>query len=92
MKSSRLVTASSLTARGQGVGYTAVAVGVPLHEEVREGYLARREVGSKSLITAIEVLSPTDLVQDKARAMYAEKRKELYTWTNLVEIDLAHGG
>ena len=92
MKSSRLVTATSLTARGEGVGFTAVAVRVPLHEEVREGYLERREVGSNSLITAIEVLSPTDLFQDKAPAMYAEKQKEPYAWTNLVEIDLLRAG
>ena len=81
-----------MTAKEEGGGDTAVAVGVPLHEEVREGYLEPREVGSNSLITAKEVLSPTDLFQDKARAMYAEKRKEPYTWTNLVEIGLLRAG
>ena len=85
--------ASLLTARVEGGGDTAVAVRVPLHEEVREGYLERREVGSNSLITAIEVHSPTDMVQSKRGAVYEEKRMELMgTWTNLVEIDLLRAG
>ena len=72
---------------------TAVAVRVPLPEEVREGYLEVREVGSDYLITAIEVLSPSNKRPGRGRQMYEDKRMELLgTWTNLVEIDLLRAG
>ena len=74
-------------------GNTAVAVRVPIPEEVHEGYLELREAGSNYLITAIEVLSPTNKRPGAGRDMYEEKRMELLgTWTNLVEIDLLRAG
>ena len=83
----------SLASLTEGVGDTAIAVRVPLPEEVREGYLEVREVGSNSLITAIEVLSPTNKRAGVGRTIYEKKRREvLGTWTNLVEIDLLRVG
>lgn len=77
----------------EGAGDAAVAVRVPLPEEVRESYLEVREAGSNYLITAIEVLSPTNKRPGKGRQLYEEKRMELLgTWTNLVEIDLLRAG
>ena len=77
----------------EDAGDTAVAVRVPLPEEVREGYLEVREVGSDYLITAIEVLSPSNKRPGRGRQMYEDKRMELLgTWTNLVEIDLLRAG
>ena len=74
-------------------GDTAIAVRVPLPEEVREGYLELREAGSNHLITAIEVLSPTNKRPGRGRGLYEKKRVEvLGTWTNLVEIDLLRTG
>ncbi|MYC06249.1 MAG: DUF4058 family protein [Chloroflexi bacterium] len=44
----------------EDAGDSAVAVRFPLPEEVREGYLEVREVGSDYLTTAIEVLSSSN--------------------------------
>lgn len=77
----------------EDAGDTAVAVRVPLPEEVREGYLQVREVRSDYLITAIEVLSSSNKHPGIGRQMYEDKRMELLgTWTNLVEIDLLGAG
>ena len=87
------ISESSEISATEIAGDTAVAVRVPLPEEVREGYLEVREVGSDYLITAIEVLSPSNKRPGRGRQMYEDKRMELLgTWTNLVEIDLLRAG
>lgn len=84
---------ASLSSALEGADGMAVAVRVPLPEEAREGYLEVREAGSNYLITAIEILSPTNKRAGTGRALYEEKRMELLgTWTNLVEIDLLRAG
>ena len=71
----------------------AVAVKVPIPEEVRETYLEVREGGSDYLITAIELLSPTNKRRGRGRQLYEDKRMEMLgTRTNLVEIDLLRAG
>ena len=87
------VSGASLLPDTNKEGDTAVAVRVPVPEEVREGYLELREAGSNYLITALEVLSPTSKRPGAGRDTYEEKRMELLgTWTNLVEIDLLRAG
>ena len=74
-------------------GGTAVAVEIPIPEEVRESYLEIRDSEHHYMITAMELLSPTNKRPGRGRALYEEKRRDLLgTWTNLVEIDLLRAG
>jgi Protein of unknown function (DUF4058) len=62
-------------------------------EEIREGYLEIRDMGTGEVITAIEVLSPTNKRAGKGREAYITKREEiLSSSTHLVEIDLLREG
>ena len=66
-----------------------VTVTVPMPETVREGYLEIRDVVTSEVITAIEILSPTNKRLGKGRQAYESKRQEiLSSFTHLVEIDL----
>ncbi len=66
---------------------------VPLIDEIEETFLTIREVSSRKLVTAIEVLSPTNKKTKKPRAQYLAKRDEyLQAKVNFVEIDLLRGG
>ncbi|MBW4681490.1 MAG: DUF4058 family protein [Microcoleus vaginatus WJT46-NPBG5] len=72
---------------------TPVTVTVPMPEEVREGYLEVRELATGEVVTAIEVLSPTNKRPGKGRQVYEEKRQQvLGSRTHFVEIDLLRGG
>jgi hypothetical protein len=82
-----------------GVGVvTAVAIQaqkvlLPRYEEVSENYLEIRDGRSHEVITAIEVLSPTNKARGAGRRQYEAKReKVLASMTGLVEIDLLRGG
>jgi len=58
-------------------------------ETVRQGYLEIREVATNEVITAIEILSPTNKLPGKGRQKYENKRQRvLGSLTHLVEIDL----
>lgn len=71
----------------------AVTVTIPVPEEKREGYLEIREVETGYVVTAIEVLSPTNKRAGMGRDTYERKRREVLSCpTNLVEIDLLRGG
>lgn len=64
-----------------------------LRDEMHEDYLEIHEIGSQSLVTGIEVVSPSNKADHKARRLYLKKRKELAARrVNLVEIDLLRGG
>ena len=70
-----------------------ITVNVPMPEEVREGYLEVREVGTGEVITVIEVLSPKNKRSPEGRNAYAGKRQQvLGSLSHLVEIDLLRGG
>ncbi|HEY9800269.1 MAG TPA: DUF4058 family protein [Leptolyngbyaceae cyanobacterium] len=70
-----------------------VTVDIPIPEEVREGYLEVREVGTGEVITAIEVLSPKNKRPGEGRKAYESKRQQvLGSLTHLVEIDLLRAG
>lgn len=65
---------------------------VPMPEDVREAYLEVKEVATQAVITAIEILSPTNKRGD-GRQKYEQKRQQvLVSRTHLVEIDLLRDG
>ncbi len=65
---------------------------LPMTEEVKHRYLTVRDVETREVITAIEVLSYANKRQP-GRTKYLEKRQGiLRSRTNLVEIDLLRGG
>ena len=71
----------------------ALAVRVPLPDEVRETYLEVREVGTDYVITVLEMLSPTNKRPGRGRRLYEDKRMEvLTTRSHLVEVDLIRFG
>ncbi|MGB3508494.1 MAG: DUF4058 family protein [Microcoleaceae cyanobacterium] len=52
-----------------------------------------QEVATKEVVTAIEILSPTNKITGKGRAIYLEKRETvLASLTNFIEIDLLRYG
>lgn len=75
------------------VASVAQTVVLPQFEAVRERYLEIRDVQTYAVVTAIEMLSPSNKAPGEGREAYEEKRRQvLSTLTNLVEIDLLRGG
>lgn len=63
-------------------------VQVPMPITVRQGYLEIREVATKEVVTAIELLSPINKRPGRGRQTYENKRERvLSSSTNLIEID-----
>lgn len=70
-----------------------VTVTLPVPETIKQGYLEIREVETKEVVTAIEILSPVNKRSGEGRKAYEAKRqKVLGSLTNLVEIDLLRSG
>ncbi len=70
-----------------------VQVQLPMPMEIRESYLQIRETATGEVVTAIEILSPTNKRTGKGRDAYKAKRIDvLSSRTHLVEIDLLRGG
>ncbi|MEG5015816.1 MULTISPECIES: DUF4058 family protein [unclassified Microcoleus] len=70
-----------------------VTVTIPVPEIIKEAYLEIKQVETREVITAIEILSPTNKRSGKGRQMYEEKRQQiLSTRTHLIEIDLLRNG
>jgi hypothetical protein len=66
---------------------------VPVTEEVRETYLEIREVGTGTVVTVVEVLSPKNKRAGEGKSKYdAKRQKILNSATHLVEIDLLRTG
>lgn len=65
-----------------------------INEEIRESYIAIVDVKNQSVVTVIEVVSPTNkIVGSRGRADYERKRDEvLQSETHFVEIDLLREG
>jgi hypothetical protein len=75
------------------VASVAQTVVLPQFEAVRERYLEIRDAQTQAVVTALEVLSPSNKAPGEGRDAYEEKRRQvLSTLTNLVEIDLLQGG
>ncbi len=66
-----------------------ISVTVPMPETIRQGYLEIREVKTKEVVTAVEVLSPVNKRSGKERDTYLDKRNSILgSVTHFVEIDL----
>lgn len=62
-------------------------------EDVTERYLDIRDLATGDVVTALEVLSPTNKRPGQGRQVYEAKRRQvLGSLTNLVEIDLLRTG
>ncbi len=69
---------------------TQVRLPVPI--KVRERYLEVREVGTNTVVTVIEILSPKNKRKGEGRTAYEKKRQRvLGSLSHLVEIDLLRG-
>jgi hypothetical protein len=72
---------------------TSVSVTLPMRSEVKEGYLEIREVATGRVVTAIEILSPTNKRAGYGRNTYEAKRQKLLaSQSHLIEIDLLRAG
>ncbi|GAB4205872.1 MAG: DUF4058 family protein [Coleofasciculaceae cyanobacterium] len=70
-----------------------MTITLPLPETVREGYLEVRDVATREVVTAIEILSPKNKRAGEGREAYKKKRQRvLGSLTHLVEIDLLRAG
>jgi len=70
-----------------------VQVELPEPEEVIDRWLEVKQVSTNQVITAIEILSPTNKVDPRGREYYERKRNRvLASKTHLVEIDLLRCG
>ena len=64
-------------------------VKVPTTEKIKQTYLEVREMTTKQVVTAIEILSPVNKRSGEGRITYLKKRQSILgSLTNLVEIDL----
>jgi hypothetical protein len=88
-----------LASRGGAASATAIAITpviipLPVSRRERQLYLSVRERESEELITAIEVLSPTNKRPggDGQRAYLRKRARVLRSSANLVELDLLRGG
>ena len=69
-----------------------VTVTIPTLEEFREAYLEIKEAATQTVVTAIEILSPTNK-RGEGRQKYERKRQQvLNSKTHLVELDLLREG
>ena len=103
-KTSRRPDISVVTASTNGGGDAAlpqpevgeasvITVELPVPDEIREAYLEVRDAYNGSLVTALEILSPSNKRLGRGRDLYESKRRGiLETSTNLVEIDLLRSG
>ena len=79
-------------------GGGVIAVSVPVveqrDEEVHEHYLEVRDRVDRSVVTVVELLSPSNKIPgSRGRTAFVQKRREVYaTDTHWVEIDLLRGG
>jgi hypothetical protein len=64
-----------------------------LESEVREDYLQIYEQATRRLMTGIEIISPSNKADHKARRLYIRRRRKLSAAeVNVVEVDLLRGG
>ena len=61
--------------------------------EIKERYLEVREVSTRRVVTAIELLSPTNKLSGEGREKYLSKRAKVFSsQTHFIEIDLIRAG
>ncbi len=72
---------------------TPIITELPTTEEVTERYLEVREVATGAVITAIELLSPSNKHPGAGRQEYEKKRQQaLASGTHFIELDLIRSG
>ena len=72
-------------------GAGSYVVDLPMPDDIVERYLEVRDVETGEAITVIEILSPSNKMEDRTR--YERKRLQILgSMTNLVEIDLLRSG
>lgn len=65
------------------------SIALPMPVTLKERYLEIREIGTETVITVIEVLSPKDKKRGRGRIAYERKRSRILgSLSHLVEIDL----
>jgi hypothetical protein len=70
-----------------------LVITVPIAEEIQERYLEIREVGTGTVVTVVEVLSPKNKRSGEGRVKYDAKRQAVLNSTaHLIEIDLLRTG
>jgi len=68
-------------------------VKVPAPEKIKQTYLEVREMATRQVVTAIEILSPVNKRSGDGRITYLKKRQSILgSLTHLVEIDLLRRG
>ena len=68
-------------------------VKVPAPEKIKQTYLEVREMATRQVVTAIEILSPVNKRSGDGRITYLKKRQSILgSLTHLVEIDLLRKG
>ncbi len=71
----------------------SITITLPAWDRIEQGYLEIRDAATHRVITAIEILSPSNKLAGKGRNEYEDKRQEVITTrTGLVEIDLLRAG
>jgi len=89
----RSPTPSRQSPTATGTISPSVPVKVPISEEITERYLEIREIGTGTVITVIEVLSPKNKRSGEGRNKYLTKRQNiLNSATHFIEIDLLRSG
>lgn len=64
-------------------------VTVPIPEQIKQAYLEVREMATRQVVTAIEILSPVNKRSGEGRNIYLKKRARILgSLTHLIEIDL----
>jgi hypothetical protein len=92
-KSATTRSAERLSSQSVAVASRPERVAVPMQVEVKEPFLEIREVETHTVITAVELLSPSNKRTDAGRQQYLEKRQQvLRSRTHFVEIDLLRAG
>ena len=88
-KTARAAAAANLSQKNGVVVAQPIEVELPMPAVIRQGYLEVRDVATSEVVTALEVLSPTNKRPGEGRLTYAAKRQTiLASATNFVEIDL----
>ncbi len=61
-------------------------------EKIKQAYLEVREIATRQVLTAIEILSPVKKRSGEGRITYLKKRQSILgSLTHLIEIDLLRG-
>ena len=87
------ITQPADSAHATTIGVSPVVGELPMFSEVKQRFLEVRDVETREVITAIEILSPANKTNFAGRTQYESKRqKVLSSLTHLIEIDLLRVG